>query len=163
MEKELEYFEPDSENFNIYKALFHKQSHDVCRKEINKEWINTSSREFSFCYAFIGLKAQLGRRSLKKIEDKYILKAFITCRVMKEAKVLKIDLVCSRINLKLGKLLLEIVENKANAIGLKVIQIDSLPNKPLIKWYEKLGFFQVYIKNFEDGTEKAYFMQKLLI
>lgn len=163
MERELEYFEPNSQNFNIYKKLFDKQSQEVCRNKISKQWINASSNKFSFCYAFIGLKAQLGRRSLKKIEDKYILKAFIICKILKEAKVLKIELICSRMNLKLGKVLLEIVENKANALDLKVIQIDSLPDKPLIKWYEKLGFFQVYIKNFEDGTEKAYFMQKLLV
>ena len=162
MERELEYFEPNSQNFNIYKKLFDKQSHEVCRNKISKQWIDSSSNKFSFCYAFIGLKAQLGGRSLKKIEDQYILKAFVICKADVKAKFVKLKLICSQINLKLGKILLEIVEEKSRTLGLKAIVLDSLPDKPLIKWYEKLGFLQMYMKNFEDGTEKAYFMQKFL-
>jgi hypothetical protein len=163
MDTELQYFEKSSDNINLYKTLFDRQSQEVCQHKISKKWVKASIDNFTFCYAFISQKAQIGRRSLKKIEDKYTLKAFVVCRVLQEEnQILKIDLICSKSQLKLGKILLELVEEKAKQMNVKVISLSSLPSVSLRKWYKNLGYVTIDFIDHKDGTLKACSMQKLI-
>lgn len=163
-DNELQFFDPTSENITFFKKLLTKQGVNVCQDQVNSRWINESLSRFSFGYAFISRKAQIGRRSLKNEEDKFILKGFVIGRInIAQPQTVTIDLVCSRQETKLGKVLMELSEEKAKSIpAVKLIQLFSLPEKKLKKWYNSLGFGEIEERSFEDGTLKAYLMQKFI-
>ena len=165
MEYNLHYFCPDCENISILTKLFKKQGVDVCRNKLNRDWVNKSLHTMSFGMAYLTQKAQIGRRSLKSEDDKYIVHGLILCRIEKEQpEIAWIDIVCSRQNSKVGNLLMEVVESKCRSEkNIKLIQLYSLPDEKLTQWYKKQSFIISPVTIWDGNQIKAYLMQKFLV
>jgi hypothetical protein len=106
----------------------------------------------------------LGRRSIKNKSDEYLLHGFILCRINKESpNILWIDLVCSRRNSKVGKLLLEMAEEESKLIaGLKLIQLYALPDERLKRWYQQQGYQPSVLYTY-DPRVKGFLLYKFLV
>jgi hypothetical protein len=122
----IQYFDPTGDNIKLLKKLMKKQGFDTCRQQISQEWIDTSIAEHSFGYAYITPRAQTGRRSVKKEEDRYSASGFILCRLENSRKAW-IDLVCGKKSSQVGKLLVEMVEEHCRQNGVILIQLYALP------------------------------------
>ena len=161
MESIQEFF-PSSENIKTLKKLLKSQGVDVCQSKIEKEWISESVGKFSYGYAYITPKAQVGRRSLKSAEDRFVLHGYVLCRIDKNnPRVVWLDLICSRERSKTGTVLLELAEEHARTMkDIVSFRLLSLPERSLKKWYEKMGFAVMDLHFFEKNP-KAYMMEKI--
>lgn len=154
---ELQPFFPSSTNIDIARTLIKKQGIDVCQNKITQKWIDTALHKHSFGFIVMMSKAQLGRRSIKKPDS-----GFIICRVTQENPgVAWIDLVCSRVNSKVGKLLMEVAENHLKTMPeVYVIQLYSLPEPKLKRWYSSMGYGVSDVTIWDGISPKAYLMTK---
>lgn len=157
-------FFPDSENIKFFTQILKSQGVDVCQNKLERDWISKSLHSFSHGKVYITQKAQIGRRSLKRDEDKFLVHGFILCRINDtNPEIAMIDVVCSRQNSKIGKLLMEMMEEYCRTIGkIKLMQLLCLPEDKLKKWYENLGFKSSEITIWDGKKPKAYLMQKFL-
>lgn len=164
MEYQLEYFTPNTENIKVLKGIMKKQGVSVCRDIISHRWVDKSLSQMSYGYAFICQKAQIGRRSLKSISDRYLLKGFIVCSIMERLPhIVNIDLVCSRPTTRLGKQLVELAEEHARDLPtVREIHLRSLPKQRLKEWYESLGYVATEDYDIQTFELKSYIMIKLL-
>ena len=158
-----EVFFPDSENVKLFKDLIKQQGIDVCRKVIEKEWINESLSKISFGIVKYRQNAQIGQK-IKSKKDNYVIEGFILCRCDTENPFgLWIDLICSTEQSRCGKYLL----NKAFSYiaeytpQIKSIMLYSLYDETLKNWYLAQGFFASKV-DIWDGKPKAYLMVKYL-
>lgn len=135
MDNSLQYFFPSSENVDLLNKIIKFQGMEVIPK------------------------AQAGRRSIKKTEDRFFLHGFVLCRI--ETNIAWVDLICSRENSKVGQLLIDLEENIKKNKDVKVIQLYSLPKQSLKKWYIKMGYSVSDVRIW-DGKPKAYLMQKFI-
>jgi hypothetical protein len=157
----IEFF-PTHENIELYKDIIKAQGIQVCQSKISKQWINDSISKSSFGYLYITPIAQSGRRSLRRKSDKFYLHGFIACRTDENATSVWIDLVCSRERSKIGKLLMEISENRIKSIkNIKSIKLYSLYDEKLKKWYNNIGFSAESVRIW-DAKPKAYLMEKYI-
>jgi hypothetical protein len=165
-------FEPTSDNIKLVKKLLKRDGDVVCQGKINRSWLDESMSTFSFGLGYTSKKAQTGRRlsclhskqaSFRSEANKHVLYGFILCRVdIHDPKVVWIDIVCSKENSKIGKLLMEAAEERIKANkSLKLIQLYSLPEVRLKNWYVKLGYTYSESKFWGD-TPKAYLLHKFL-
>ena len=163
MNHQLETFFPDSDNRDLLEKLIKLQGSVVCQSKLKKDWINTSLHEASFGIASILPKAQVGRRSLKNVDDKYSLNGFVLCRIDKDdQKTCWIDVICSRQNSKIGELLIKSAEQKImENTTVKAIHLYSLPSPRLKKWYMSMSYGVSTVKIW-DGVPKAYLMTKFI-
>ncbi len=155
---ELIYIEPTAGDIKFYKYLIQEQT---CRDSIDVQLIYNKINTFVFGYISISNKYQSSRRSIKKSTDKYILNGFILCSFNKELdSVLHIDLVCSRKNSKIGKILMNTVEEYAKSIGIDTLVLHSLAEENLKKWYKDLGFVHISTVYLKEYIPKLFFMMK---
>ena len=156
--EELIYIEPTDVDIKFYKEIIKEQR---CRDSIDVQVIHNKINTFVFGYISISNKYQSNRRNIKKPIDKYILNGFILCSFNKELdSVLDIDLVCSRKNSKIGKLLMNTVEEYAKSIGIDTLVLHSLAEENLKKWYKDLGFVHISTVYLKEDTPKVFFMMK---
>ena len=159
MNEQMHYFYPNTDNVALLKKIIKEQGKTVCQDKIDQEWIDTSLTKNSFGIAFITKKAMMGRRSTKEA-DRYYLHGFVLCR-SENAERVWIDLVCSRQRSKIGKLLMELAEQKIRESAFRLIELDCLRDVRLKRWYESLGFSGSE-RRVWDGQLKGYSMYKLL-
>jgi len=159
---ELTYIEPSNSDIKHIKELIKNQGSRVCRNQISSNFISKNANSFTFGWITASRKAQLGRRSIKNINDQFNLSSFILCTYnINVPSYLIIDLICSTV--KSGNFLIELVENKARDMNVKIIQIFFLINDKLKIWYESLGFVYISTINSDDGQPKVYSMIKNII
>jgi ribosomal protein S18 acetylase RimI-like enzyme len=75
----------------------------------------------------------------------------------------EISLVCSNTNVKHGKILMDLVYQKAKELNYKYLFLLSLSELKLINWYKRLGFYILSEKVHSRGEIKAYAMIKDII
>jgi hypothetical protein len=160
----IQEFFPDTENVRFYASLLKAQGVDVCQNKIERDWITKSLNSFSHGKIYMTQKAQIGRRSLKRDEDKFLVHGFVLCRMDENNREMAwIDVVCSRENSKIGRVLMEMMEEYCRSItSIKIIQLMCLPEPKLKKWYVDLGFIASEITIWDGKKPKAYLMQKFL-
>jgi len=107
-------------------------------------------------------KASTGRSSPRS-DDKWLLLGFAMCEPYDEDTVI-LSLACARKDQKgLGADLIGIIEDQASQLGYKKVQIFALPEPPLIKYYERLGYKKAYvIPDYKTGENKLVSMTKRL-
>ena len=89
----IQRFDPESENFTLVKQLLKEQGKDI-------DWLTSSVLSLSFGFVYATGKA-----------NKYHVHGFVTCRAVNDnTHTIWIDLICSRIRSKVGKLLMEAAE-----------------------------------------------------
>ena len=153
--EELIYIEPTLKDIKFYKELIKEQG---CRDCIDVQVIHNKINTFVFGYISISNKYQSNRRSIKKPTT---LNGFILCSFNKELdSVLDIDLVCSRKNSKIGKILMNTVEEYAKSIGIDTLVLHSLAEENLKKWYKELGFIHISTVYLKEDIPKVFFMMK---
>jgi hypothetical protein len=156
---ELVYIEPSNNEIKNIRELIKTQGLSTCKNKVNIEYISKKTSSFTFGWMSAIPKAQLGRRSIKNINDRFSLNAFVLCSYTPNAPdQVVVELICS-VN-KIGKLLMELVEDKVKSMGIKKLQLYSLANDKLKKWYESLGY-SVYT-DFNIGNEEVYAMIKYI-
>ena len=153
---DLIYIEPTLKDIQFYKDLIKEQGNIVCRDSIDVQVICNKINTFVFGYISISNKYQSNRRSIKKD-----INGFILCSFNKELdSVLDIDLVCSRKNSNIGKLLMNTVEEYSKTIGIDTLVLHSLAEENLKKWYKDLGFIHISTIYLKDDIPKVFFMMK---
>jgi hypothetical protein len=165
MDYQIQYFFPDAENIKLYTKLLKNQGVEVCQQKIDKDWITKSLHAMSYGIVYITEKAQIGRRSIKRDEDKYHVYGFVLCRIDSDnPEIAWIDLVCSKRKSKVGVILMELMEEYCRTkTNIKSIQLYSLPEEKLQQWYKKLGFIVTpVILLWDNNKPKAYLMQKFI-
>jgi len=160
----IQRFDPESENFALVKQLLKAQGKDTCQDKIDVDWLTSSLLSLSFGFVYATEKAKIGKRSLNSPNDKYHVQGFVTCRSIKEnPRIIWIDLICSRIRSKVGKLLMEAAEAACKKIpGVLFINLYSLPEVKLRNWYKKLGYIENAVPTYQGGKPKAYLMTKFI-
>jgi hypothetical protein len=160
----IEEFFPYTENVKFFTNILKTQGVEVCQNKLEKQWTSKALSSYSHGKVYITQKAQIGRRSLKRNEDKYLVQGFILCRMDENRpEIATIDVVCSRENSKVGHVLMEMMEEYCkNTELVKLIQLLCLPEARLKKWYENLGFHASEITIWDGKKPKAYLMQKFL-
>ena len=162
MEIDYDYFSPASTDIALYKKLIKKQGELVCRDQIYVDIISKSLRQHSFGVLAKTRQASTGRNSPIS-DDKWSLLGFATCEPFDDdMDTVILSLICARKNQKeMGKDLMGIIEDQARQLGYKKIQLFSLPEPHLIRWYERLGYKKGYvIPDYKTGTNKLVTMTK---
>jgi hypothetical protein len=166
MSYDLIYVEPTDKDISYYRELIKKQGNDVCQDKLDISVIKNASMNFTFGFLHTTTKAQIGRRKLN-INDKYYLNGFIFCTYCpKIPDELYIELICSRKEKKLGKLLMKTCEEHVQRLyepKIKKFTLNCLANNKLRTWYESIGF--EYIREYPlpcKGAPKLFFMVKFL-
>ena len=158
---DLIYIKPSNSDIKDIKELIKKQGETTCKNLISIQTISEKVSGFTFGYTCSLKKAQIGRRSIKNVNDHFILKSFILCNHNPNAPdQITIELICS-IN-KTGKLLMELVEEKARNMNIKRIYLYSLAILPLKKWYESLGYTCFTTIFISENIPKVYSMVKYI-
>lgn len=160
-----DYFSPSSADITLYKKLVKKQGTLVCRNQIYVDIISKNLKRHSFGVLAKVRQASTGRNSPRS-DDKWSLLGFSTCEPYDEdMDTIILSLVCARKDQKgLGKDLVGIIEDYAGQLGYKKIQLFSLPELPLVRWYESLGYKKGYvIPDYKTGTDKLVTMTKKII
>ena len=158
---ELMYIEPTLPDIANFRSIIKKQGDTTCKRLLNYYTISEAAGSFTFGYISLTKKAQLGRRSIHNFSDKFNLNAFVLCiynNLIKDE--LHIQLICS-MN-KIGKLLIEVVEQKAKEMNIKKITLDSLAIPRLRSWYESLGFVFIRDTIISPNIPKLLYMIKFI-
>ena len=154
---DLIYIEPSTPEIKQIKELIKKQN---CQNQLSIESKFVS--KFTFGWISVLQKAQLGRRSIKSLTDRYTLLSFILCHYTPLIpEQITIELVCS--TTRSGKLMMELAEERARTLNIKRINLYSLSNDKLKRWYESLGYVYVNTIYLQPGVPKIYVMIKPLL
>jgi hypothetical protein len=153
-----EYFE--KENAKDYEKLIKEQGEDVCRNIINKNYINSQSKDYNFGFIHKMNVAQIGQTKSRKQKSTIRISSFILCKMYPDFEEIDISLVCSRPNSKDGKMLIELVTQKAIDMKFKYLSLLSIGELKLVNWYKSQGFEIISEKAFPNGELKAYCMKK---
>lgn len=133
----------DRKNHDIKKIL-KKQGNMTCRDSIPKEALLSAIHAFDYGYAILKNKAIMGK-TIQSINDKYKLVAYVLFRIvyLNGAPSIFIESICSDVNYKNemhGKILLNLCIQYGKDNKINYIELHSLNEIKLIKWYEKYGF-----------------------
>jgi hypothetical protein len=159
---DLIYIEPSTPEIKQIKDLIKKQGDKACQNQLSIESISESVSKFTFGWVSVLQKAQLGRRSIKSLTDRYTLLSFILCHYTPLIpEQITIELVCS--TTRSGKLMMELAEERARTLNIKRINLYSLSNDKLKRWYESLGYVYVNTIYLQPGVPKIYVMIKPLM
>lgn len=161
-EEDFTMFVVNEENSKILIKLLKEQGDDICKKEINKEYIKSKLSNYKFGWLKQTTIAQIGQKRKSK-NAKYI-SSFILCSIDEDLNAITINLLCNRNALrKEGMELLQIVENYALNKRYKFLQLQSIGDR--VSYYKKRGFYTVMdspeYKNIK--CEKLYYMRKKLL
>ena len=162
IEYQVQYIEPSSDEIQHIRKIIKDQGNKTCNSKINTVAINAYVTSFNFGWISLTPKAQLGRRSIKNFSDKFLLRAFLLCVCNPSTPtVLQIDIVCSEV--KTGKFLMSLAEDKARSMGLKRIILYALPDQKLLNWYKSIGFEPIIqINDSRSKNDKLFYMEKLI-
>lgn len=157
--KHFEYFDQTN---NEIKKLIKEQGDIVCQEKIGIDYIKDRLKDFDFGFIRKLTQAQIGKIQKKKTNQ--IIHSFILCKIIPDPSIKEIDivLVCSRINSKDGKQLLELVEIKSTEIKCQRLSLIAIGNSHLLNWYISIGYIKITDKPIPDSKQKAYYMRKYL-
>jgi predicted N-acetyltransferase YhbS len=116
----------------VYKKLINEQCEEVCQNQTTAHTILSNIEGFTFGFLHISKKSTAS--------DRQSLNGFAFCTYTKRDNHIMIDIVCSRAHKKLGKKLMDAVEEEAIEMGVSSISLMSLAEAKLKRWYESLGF-----------------------
>ena len=157
-------FNPTSKNIAEIKQIIKDQGDTVCQDQMSIETIRDQISSFDFGFIQYSEKAKIGKKHSKKFSDNYILDGFIVCSIVPDDDYeLEIKIVCSRKHSRIGKTLMEMVEEHSISIGIERIMLFALPEPRLKKWYESLGYKHITdITMKQDGKRvvKVHMMRK---
>jgi len=158
---DLTYIEPSTPEIKQIRELIKKQGDKVCKESISVESISKNASTFTFGWISVLQKAQLGRRSVKSLNDRFTLLSFVLCHYTPDTPdQVTIEIICS--TNKSGKLLMELAEQKSISMGIKRIYLNCLDNNNLKRWYESLGYKHFTTIYSRQGVPKVYSMVKYL-
>jgi hypothetical protein len=159
--KNFEYFEKTSLNKTI-ENLIKEQGDNVCQQKIGVDYIKNQLTDYSFGFIRYTTKAQVGQRRTRLTE--HHLYSFVLCKHVPDplVKEYNIILVCSRANSKDGKLLMQLVEQKARELHYQRLSLIAVGDQRLLHWYESLGYISIDHKPIQDSNNNAYYMRKYL-
>ncbi len=157
--KNFEYFDQTS---NEIKKLIKEQGDTVCQEKIGTDYIKDRLKDFDFGFICKSKQAQIGKIKFKKKNE--ILNSFVICKLLPNPLFKNIDvmLVCSRINSKYGKQLLELVEKKASEINFQCLSLNAIGTTKLVNWYISQGYVLETYKPIIDTNLKSYSLRKIL-
>ena len=149
------YIEPTNPEIRGYREIIKKQGNKTCNLSVDS--ISQYASTFNFGYLVYLQRAQINRRSIKSLNDRFTLLSFILCTHISTAPdQVFIELICSAN--KTGKFLIELIEEKIRSMGIKRIYLYALDKDRLINWYKSMGYVFVN-KNYDT---KLSLMMKYL-
>lgn len=152
-------FDPTSDNVTLYIKIMKEQGMETCQNMINKDYIKQSTETMSFGFLSLTERAAISRQ--KGSSNRYTLNGFALCR-LSNPKIAWVDLVCSRPAHKIGKELMQAVEDHCRELKTVVIvHLFSIDDHKLVKWYQSLGYITEKI-NVWDCKTKGHLMTKFL-
>jgi hypothetical protein len=179
----FEYFEKG--NGSVFERLIKEQGSEVCQNMLHENYISAQSKKYSFGFVHTMPVAQIGQKTRSKTANRRgpfeggsnatalgredvggsnattrIVSSFILCNLFPEFEQVEISLVCSRENAKHGKILMDLVYEKAKELKYKYLFLLSLSEEKIINWYKRQGFKILSEKFHENGEIKAYAMMK---
>lgn len=160
MESQFEYFEKTTTN--IIDKLIKEQGPDVCRNIIDTNYIDLETKDYDFGFIHKTPIAQLGQKRYTRTTPQFVY-SFILCKLYPEISEIDITLICSRPNTKDGKILIELVCERARTLGYQRLSLLSIGEKKVLNWYKSQDFFLVNQKPFPNGEIKAYSMRKMIM
>ena len=143
------------------KKIIKKQGNNVCRNKINKKALHNILYKFDYGYAILNEKANIGKKIIDA-NDKYKLISYVLFRInyIGDKQCIFIELICSDDKYKdkqYGTKMIELCKKYAVENNIKYIQLHSLNELKLLKWYEQNGFNIIVPIKLENET-KAYLM-----
>jgi len=158
LSKNFEYFERKTPN--TVEKLIKKQGDDICHNKIGTDYIKDRLKDYDFGFTRTSNKAQIGQRRTRQTEQHTY--SFVLCKIIEDPYIKEIDisLICSRPTSKDGKLLMELVENKAKQMKYQRLSLVAVGNTRLLHWYESLGFILISEKPIINSDYNAYSMRK---
>jgi hypothetical protein len=159
--KNFEFFEKKAPNKTI-ENLIKEQGDNVCQRKIGVDYIKNQLSDYNFGFIRYTTKAQVGRRRTRQTENH--LHSFVLCKHVSDplVKEYNIILVCSRANSKDGKLLMQLVEQKALELHYQRLSLIAVGDQRLLHWYESLGYVSIDHKPILESNHNAYYMRKYL-
>jgi hypothetical protein len=157
------YIEPTMDEISNYKKIIKKQGILVCRDQLDIYTIVESVDHFTFGFLHISEKAQIGKRKINSFEEKFNLNGFVLCLynpILPDE--LSIELICATKQSKIGKTMMEIVEEKAREMNIRKLTLNCIANEKLRAWYESFGFVFVKTINLRNDIPKVYYMIKMI-
>lgn len=151
------YIEPTSDEISHYKKIIKKQGVIVCRDQLDVYTIIDSTNHFTFGFL------QIGKRKINSFEERFSLNGFVLCLynpILSEE--LSIELICATKQSKIGKTMIELVEEKAREMNIKRLSLNCIANEKLKAWYESIGFVFVKTIHLRKDIPKVYYMIKNL-
>ncbi len=154
-------FRITDENSKTLIKMLKDQGDEICKKEINKDYIISKIQNYKFGWLKQSERAQIGQRKYHN-KTKYI-SSFVLCSIDEDLNAITINLLCNRNTLrKEGMELLNIIENYALDKRYKFLQLQSIGDR--VSYYIDRGFYIVMdspeYKNIK--CEKLYYMRKKL-
>jgi hypothetical protein len=158
--KNFEFF--DKTNIKAIENLIREQGDEVCNNKIGRDYIKNKLKNCDFGFIRKSIKAKIGQIQTRK--NKQHLHSFVLCKLLPNPYLNKIDitLVCSRINSKDGKQLLELVEKYAQTINYNCLSLIAIGNTRLVNWYKSQGYLLETDKDIMDSNLKSYYMAKYI-
>jgi N-acetylglutamate synthase-like GNAT family acetyltransferase len=159
LSNEYEYFEKSSFS-TINEKLIKEQGVDICRSVISANYILTQNATYDFGFIRKTPIAQIGQ-SKKRKKTQYVA-SVVLCKVFPEFKQVDITLLCSRPNVRDGKRLMKMVEQKASSTGYEYLSVLSIGDERVMNFYKTIGFKLISEHLFPTGEIKAYSMRKTI-
>ena len=155
----FEYFEKGSSKIE---KLIKEQGDVVCREKIGRDYIKNITDKYLFGFVHKTPIAQIGQRR-KKTNNEYLY-SFILCDILEAYNSINIHLICSRVNARDGRKLIELACKKAIELGYESLTLHSILDDKLVKWYKSQGF-KISSEIFYpiSGDLKCYLMTKELV
>lgn len=152
LSNEYEYFEKSSFS-TINEKLIKEQGIDICRSVISANYISSQTTTYDFGFIRKTPIAQIG-------QSKKQVASVVLCKVFPEFKQVDITLLCSKPNIRDGKRLMKMVEQKASATGYEYLSVLSIGDERVMNFYKTIGFKLISEHLFPTGEIKAYSMKK---
>jgi len=147
----FEFFERTLPNTTIEQIIY-QQGNNCIKRKLN---------EYDFGFIYKPIKTKTHQMQTRQDKNFY---SFVLCKLLPNPYLNKIDitLVCSRINSKDGKQLLELVEKYAKTINYDCLSLIAVGNTRLLNWYKSQGYVLETDKDVVDSSLKIYYMVKYI-
>jgi predicted GNAT family N-acyltransferase len=144
------YIEPTMDDISHYKKIIKKNGVLlVCRDQLDIYTIVDHDDHFTFGFLHVSEKGQIN--------------GFVLCLynpILPDE--LSIELICATKQSKIGKTMMEIVEEKAREMNIRKLTLNCIANEKLRAWYESFGFVFVKTINLRNDIPKVYYMIKMI-
>jgi hypothetical protein len=115
----LVYVEPRNSKMSQYKKLIRKQGEQVCQDQTQLDTILNRIQFFDFGFIHISSRTVTGKSTMS-------LNGFVFCTYSQQTNEVVVDLICSRKHMKLEKMMLNFLKEKAYELGATRLTLMSL-------------------------------------